>query len=307
MTLALTLLARGEADVLDAQLAFHLNAGVDVVLADGAGAGEEAAGVLEAYARDGQVRLVRLDAGDEEERRVRLARLAAAEHGAEWVIDADPGEFWFPRAESLKEALVAIPPRYGAVQALVRPLVPRPEGGPLEDRLIVRYPVPGGPERPPLGRALRLVYRADDRLVLVPRGAAVEAWRVPLRGWYPIEVFALPEPGAGEPLGDAEVARGLEDGSLVSDSRLADALRTLRERAEPDRTYARPGAGALRLPVPSVVDDAQYAVECAALGEVDFGPLEEHIAELERRVAQLEARFWPRVVRRLARLGRGPR
>jgi hypothetical protein len=307
MALAMTLLVRGEADVIDAQLAFHLNAGVDVVLADAAGAGDEAAGVLEAYAGEGHVRLVRLDAGGEEERRTRLARLAAAEHGAEWVIDADPGEFWFPRAESLKEALVAIPPRYGAVQALVRPLVPRPQELPLEARLTVRLPVPQGAERPPPGEALRPLYRGHEQLELVPRGAAVEAWRVPLRGWYPIEVFTLPVPGSGEPLADEHIARGLADGSLVEDRRLAGVLRELRKQAEPGRRYARPGAGALRLPVPSVVDDAQYAVECAAVGEVDFEPLQAQIADLEQRLAQLEARFWPRVVRRLARLGRSRR
>lgn len=299
----MTLPVRGDADVLDAQLAFHLNAGVDLVLAAGDLAADGPREVLEPYVREGCLRLV--PGADAEP--TRLARLAATEHEAEWVIDADPGEFWFPRAESLKDALLAIPPRYGVVQALVRTLVPRPEGRPLEERVTVRRPVPSGPERPPLGQALRPLYRANDRLELVPRGSAVEAWRVPLRGWYPIEVVTLPEPGAGGPLDDDEVARGLEDGSLVADSRLLDALRSLRERAEPGRAYAAPGAGALRLPVPTVVDDAQYAVECAALGEVDFGPLQEHIADLERRLTELEAHFWPRVVRRLARLGRSRR
>ncbi len=54
----------------------------------------------------------------------RLAGLAVTEHAADWVIDSGVNEFWWPRAESLKDALVAIPPRYTVVQALVRRFLP---------------------------------------------------------------------------------------------------------------------------------------------------------------------------------------
>ena len=47
-----------------------------------------------------------------------------------------------------------------------------------------------------------------------------------------------------------------------------------------------------RFQVPDVVDDAAYAVECAAVGEVDF-PARGEVAELEQRVAWLEERLWP--------------
>jgi hypothetical protein len=52
-----------------------------------------------------------------------------------------------------------------------------------------------------------------------------------------------------------------------------------------------------------VVDDAAYAVECAAVGEVDLLRLDRHIRELEARIAFLEAQLWPRVLRLLSRLG----
>ena len=44
-------------------------------------------------------------------------------------------------------------------------------------------------------------------------------------------------------------------------------------------------------PVPTIVDDASYAVECAAVGEVDLVRLDEQIRELELRIAELEAEF----------------
>ena len=55
----------------------------------------------------------------------------------------------------------------------------------------------------------------------------------------------------------------------------------------------------LTLPVPDLVDDAEYAVECAALGETSLAPLETYVADLERRLAALEARLWPRARRAL--------
>jgi hypothetical protein len=39
------------------------------------------------------------------------------------------------------------------------------------------------------------------------------------------------------------------------------------------------------------------------VGEFDLLRLDRHIRELEARIAFLEARFWPRVLRSLSRLG----
>ena len=45
----------------------------------------------------------------------------------------------------------------------------------------------------------------------------------------------------------------------------------------------------------------RVAVECAAVGEVDLGVLDSHIRALEARITEVEARLWPRVVRRVSR------
>jgi hypothetical protein len=121
---------------------------------------------------------------------------------------------------------------------------------------------------------------------------------VPLRAWYPIEVF--------------EVGGATDAGaSPVSDTRLRDALRTLKDAAGAGNApgaYALPGqGGALLFRTPDVVDDAAYAVECAAVGEVDLPRLEQYIAELEQRVAWLEQRFWPRALRAATRVVRRAR
>ena len=135
---------------------------------------------------------------------------------------------------------------------------------------------------------LRPVYRAGPNMTLDAADWTLGGRRVPLRAWYPIEVFRYPvEGGVHEP---NQIDAGLADGSLVVDERARDALA--------GRTTS--------FPVPSVVDDSSYAVECAAVGEVDLVRLDRQIRDLELRISELEARFWPRARRKLRRLARRP-
>ena len=107
MTLVMTLLARDEIDVVDSWLAFHLNAGADLVIATDNRSEDGTTEVLEQYARSGQVHLIREPGEDlrQDEWVTRMARLAATEYGADWVINSDADEFWWPRGASLAGVL----------------------------------------------------------------------------------------------------------------------------------------------------------------------------------------------------------
>jgi branched-chain amino acid transport system ATP-binding protein len=121
MKLVMLLVVRDDADVVDAQIAFHLNAGVDFVIATDHESVDGTSDLLEGYSRAGYVRLMR-EHGEARDDvwRMNMARLAIREHAADWIIDSHADEFWLPRAESIREVLAAIPSRYGAVQALTR-------------------------------------------------------------------------------------------------------------------------------------------------------------------------------------------
>lgn len=329
------LVAHDDADVVDAHLAFHLNAGVDLVLATDHGSQDGTSEILESYASDGYVqRVAEHREAREAESRTQMARLAATEHGADWVISADADEFWWPRGESLKDVLAAIPPRYGVVQGLVRVFPPRQgEHDFFAEQMTTRTSLlrPSDDIREPLPWALRPTYRADPRVVVDPEDGTEGGRRVPLRAWYPIEVLRFPfrsveqaerrcreglpprskiEADALDAYRRGNFAQWYEElaaaggAHLAHDDRLRDALRLLQAKAGPEHRFSVPSESAspLVLKVPDVVDDASYAGECAAVGEVDLEALERQIVELEGRISWLEERFWPRVLRQLSRL-----
>jgi hypothetical protein len=197
MKVAMTLLVRNEADIVDAQLAFHLNAGVDVVIVTDHGSSDGTREILESYAQLGVLHLI--DEHGPERRQgewvTRMARLAATDFGADWVINSDADEFWWPRGGDLKEVLSVIPDRYGVVRAFWRPFPPRPGDGAFADRMTVRFsplaPIndPLSPYRP----SVKVAHRADPEVKVGYGNHAVEGRTlVPLRGWYPIELLHFP-------------------------------------------------------------------------------------------------------------------
>src|SRR5919199_1154747 len=198
MRIVVTVLARDEADVIDAHVAFHLNAGADFVIATDNNSRDGTTEILERYARDGVLHLIREPAEGlrQGEWVTRMARLAASEYGADWVINTDADEFWWPRGGTLKDVLAAVPATYGIVQAFWRSFVPRPDDGRLfaermTARLSQRAPIndPTSFYRP----VVKVAHRADPR-VSVGRGnhaLAGSPFRT-LTTWHPIEVLHFP-------------------------------------------------------------------------------------------------------------------
>lgn len=341
MKLVMTLLARDEADIVESWLAFHLNAGADFVIATDNRSEDGTTEVLERYAQEGHVHLIREPGEDlrQNEWVTRMARLAATDFGADWVINSDADELWWPRGASLRDVLAAVPPRYGTVGAFLRMFVPRPGDEEPFERMTVRFSALAPINDPAsLYKPIRKVVHRAHPEIEVTRGnhALVDSPFAPLRGWYPIEVFHFPlrsleqtthkaalqgnafekyisrpptayhanmfealrggtlEQYYGSLLVDDEaVERGVETRRLVVDTRLRDALRQLRE--------ADGRADVLSFPIPSLVEDAEYAVEAAVLGEADVVRLQRRLDTLERRLLTLELRLPTRVYRKLSR------
>jgi len=338
MKLVMTLLVRDEADIVDAQLAYHLDAGVDFVVATDNRSEDGTTEILERYARESVLHLIREPGDDlrQSEWVTRMARLGATEFGADWILNTDADEFWHARTGALKELLAAVPSRFGAVRGAWRNFVPRPDDERFfAERMIARLGAPSFHPHP-LSTHFKSAHRARAD-VRIGRGnhEALADGLVALRGWYPIEIFHFPvrslaqcrrkyvtqfvalernaEKGIPGHMAEAHEAyrAGRLDAfytPLVVDDELlerglADGTYALDERLRD--TLRRLGFGESSerdaLPPPSAVEEAAlFAGEYTSLGESDLGAsFGARIDELEERLGRLERGPAARV-RRLA-------
>jgi hypothetical protein len=197
MRLVMTLLVRDEADIIDEQISFHLAAGVDFIVATDHGSTDGTTELLERYARENVLHLRRET--DREKRQAewvtRMARSAAVDHGADWVINSDADEFWWPRGGTLKEVLAAIPRQFGVVHTFVQSFLPRPGDGSFAERLTVRLASPS-PIHDPRGTfrtSTRLLHRGAPDIVVGFGNASLRSERLrPLHTWSPVEVLHFP-------------------------------------------------------------------------------------------------------------------
>ena len=191
----MTLLVRDEADIVDAQIAFHLHAGVDFVIATDNRSSDGTTEILERYERAGYLRLLREPGDDmrQDEWVTRMARLASTEHAADWVINSDADEFWWPRSGSLREVFATVPARYGVVRGCWRHYLPRPDDGSFfAERMTVRLAAPAHPgDKQTIHHVHQKVAHRARPDVEVERGNhnAAAPGLEPLRAWHPIEVL----------------------------------------------------------------------------------------------------------------------
>ncbi len=125
-----------------------------------------------------------------------MARLAAVEHCADWIINTDADEFWMPRRGRLADVFAAVPERFGVVWALTRHFVPRPEEADesFAERMTVRVsataPIndPTSPYRP----HAKVAHRADPEIVIRYGAHLVYSRLAPLTDWYVADVLHFP-------------------------------------------------------------------------------------------------------------------
>ena len=106
----MTLLVRDEEDVLRANMEFHLAQGVDFFIVTDNKSEDSTPDIVREFEHRGVARYI--FEGDDDYNQTawvtRMARLAAQEHAADWVINNDADEFWWPREGNLKSTFAGI-------------------------------------------------------------------------------------------------------------------------------------------------------------------------------------------------------
>jgi hypothetical protein len=167
MRIVMTLKVRDEEDILADNLRFHLAQGVDFFVVTDNGSTDATPEILSRYEDAGLADVVREPSEDfhelGQEWVTRMARAAASDHGADWVVHGDADEFWWPLRGTLRETLAATPDQYGAVIGARAEFVARPPApGHWSERLVVR-------ERRALLRP-KVAHRGDANAIVLHRG-----------------------------------------------------------------------------------------------------------------------------------------
>lgn len=131
MRIVMTYVVRNEGDVLDLNLRVHRALGVDAFAVLDNGSTDATAEILERWRAAGLAHVISDPEADSDEVfrswQTRLARLAATDLGADWVINNDADEFWYPVSGDLKTTFAELPPEVHGLLAPRIEFVPRPE------------------------------------------------------------------------------------------------------------------------------------------------------------------------------------
>ncbi|WP_174147761.1 glycosyltransferase family 2 protein [Leisingera sp. ANG59] len=115
--LTMTLLVRNEADILADNIRFHHAMGVSSFIVMDNLSTDATPEIIQALSQDLDIEYLHQPADDYNQREwvTAMARKAAAEHGADWVINNDADEFWLPDSGDLQDFCASLPEAAGTV------------------------------------------------------------------------------------------------------------------------------------------------------------------------------------------------
>lgn len=144
MRVVMTLLCRDEEDIIDTNVRFHLEHGVDHIIITDNGSKDGTVRILQRLQATGQISLL-FEPTHNHDQSVwvtRMARLAKTQFGADWVINGDADEFYFPASGNLRKELETVPDDVAALRMhrtdFLPPLAGSPSDRPFYQSQVIR-------------------------------------------------------------------------------------------------------------------------------------------------------------------------
>lgn len=178
--ITMTLLVRNEADILEDNIRFHHAMGVDSFIVMDNLSTNSTPQILDRLAREIPITILRQEQDDYSQSVwvTDMARQAAQDHGADWVINNDADEFWLPRQGDLKSLLAGLSPQTGGLMVQRHNAVLScPSEDPLQGQSHPRLSaVFEGQSLNALGRPLpgKILHRASKTATIAQGNHAVE-------------------------------------------------------------------------------------------------------------------------------------
>ncbi len=196
MKLVMTLLLRNEEDILASTIDYHLNQGVDYIIATDNLSDDGTPDILESYRQMGVLQVIQESEDNYAQHKwvTRMARLACTEYQADWVINNDADEFWWPeQGDNIKGILAAQDESVLAVTAPRTNFVPLGAGNPAQvlGRMIYRE----SDSRNALGEPLqsKVCHRAHPDIEVAQGNHSVKCNGVPWQAAQaPLLIFHFP-------------------------------------------------------------------------------------------------------------------
>lgn len=104
----MTLLVKNEEDILEQNLIFHKQKGVDFFIVTDNNSTDKTPEILRKYQEKGWIKEIIEEKATDYRQKVWVDRMvwrAKTVYKADWVINADADEFWYPASSSLKDTL----------------------------------------------------------------------------------------------------------------------------------------------------------------------------------------------------------
>ncbi|MFZ2724724.1 MAG: glycosyltransferase family 2 protein, partial [Methylococcaceae bacterium] len=119
MKLVMTLLVRDEQDIIKENIDFHYAQGVDYFIVTDNLSVDKTPAILQDYVKKGIVHY--LSQTDDNYHQcawvTTMAQMAVKEFNADWVINNDADEFWWPKTGNLKQTFSNLAPEINTLQA----------------------------------------------------------------------------------------------------------------------------------------------------------------------------------------------
>lgn len=192
MKLIMTLLVRNEEDIIKENLDFHLSQGVDFFIVTDNKSIDSTTEILKEYEDKGLLHYIYQEEDDYNQHNwvTKMARMAHTDFNADWIINNDADEFWWPLKGSLKSTFISQANRTNVIVAQRHNFVPVKQNVKFYEHMIYRE----SESINYLGQALppKVAHKANSRIYVNQGNHSVSGFWRQSKAHNQIEILHFP-------------------------------------------------------------------------------------------------------------------